>query len=175
MLCQYERIRESETAANTSVCGADTLRVVAPESTITDRIREVMGLRGWSAAELNRRAGLSSPTHVSMILARGAGSRTSGEVLSKIAAAAGVRAHWLLTGEGPRDIEAPEASDDPKMQGRPGFRGALAGAKVLRPQYGEYVWNAVAHVDPLMIVPMTPALLADLADVIVKYLPPPTE
>lgn len=174
MLSQYDRIRDEENPAHTSVCGAGTLRVVAPGNTVADRIREVMTLHGWSAAELNRRSGLTSATHVSMILARG-GSRTSGEVIAKIAAGAGVRAHWLLTGEGPRDLEAPETSDDPKMQGRPGFRGALAGAKVLRPQYGDYVWNAVAHVDPLMIVPMTPALLADLADVIVKYLPPPTE
>ena len=160
--------------ANTSVSGADTLRWVTTGATIADRIREVLSARGWKAAELNRLAGLSSPTHVSVILARG-GSRTSGDVLAKIAAAAGVREKWLLTGEGPRDLDAPEVSDDPKMEGRPGFRGALAGARVLRPQYGDYVWNAVAHVDPLMIVPMTPALLADLADVIVKYLPPPTE
>lgn len=53
---------------------------------IAERIALVMELRGWTAAELARRAGLQTPTHISTILKRG-GERTSGTVLSKIAAA----------------------------------------------------------------------------------------
>ena len=63
---------------------------------IAERIAQVMELRGWTAAELARRAGLQTPTHVSTILKRG-GERTSGTVLAKIAAAAGVRDRWLIT------------------------------------------------------------------------------
>lgn len=138
---------------------------------IAERIAQVMELRGWTAAELARRAGLQTPTHVSTILKRG-GERTSGTVLSKIAAAAGVRDRWLITGEGRMDFDATDTLADPKMRNRDGFAGALAGARTLRPQYGDYVWEAVAQSDPMVIVPLTPALLADLADVLVKYLAP---
>lgn len=138
---------------------------------VAERIAQVMELRGWTAAELARRAGLQTPTHISTILKRG-GERTSGTVLAKIAAAAGVRDRWLITGEGRRDFDATDTLADPRMRNRDGFAGALAGARTLRPQYGDYVWEAVAQSDPMVIVPLTPALLADLADVLVKYLAP---
>ena len=95
---------------------------------IAERIALVMELRGWTAAELARRAGLQTPTHISTILKRG-GERTSGTVLLKIAAAAGVRDRWLITGEGRRDFDATDTLADPKMRNRDGFNGALAAAR----------------------------------------------
>lgn len=73
---------------------------------IAARIRQVLDARGWSAAELNRRAGLASPTHVATILRRG-GARAGGDTLGKIAQGAGVSERWLLTGEG-----SPDHDDD---------------------------------------------------------------
>ena len=158
--------------SDTGVLAGGSLPLMADHpDPIAERIAQVMELRGWSAAELARRAGLQTPTHVNTILRRG-GERTSAVVLAKIAAAAGVRDRWLVTGEGRRDFDATDTVADPKMRNREGFTGALAAARTLRPQYADYVWEAVASSDPMVIVPLTPALLADLADVLVKYLAP---
>ena len=78
---------------------------------IAARIREVLDARRWSERELSARAGLA-PVHVGKILDRG-GSRAGGETLAKIAKAAGVSLEWLVTGEGPRDLETRvEYTDD---------------------------------------------------------------
>lgn len=97
---------------HTTVFSAGSLREM---DGIAARIRQVLDERGWSAAELNRRAGLASPTHVATILRRG-GARAGGDTLGKIAQGAGVSERWLLTGEGSPDHDddsrGPSYSDD---------------------------------------------------------------
>lgn len=46
-------------------------------------------------------------------------------------------------------------------------------ARALRPHHPEYVWRAVRTSDPLMVIPLTPGALADIADVLVKHVSPP--
>lgn len=96
---------------------------------IAARIRQVLDERGWSAAELNRRARLASPTHIATILRRG-GARAGGDTLRKIAQGAGVSERWLLTGEGSPDHDddtrGPSTTDDvePIMVNVPGWADA---------------------------------------------------
>lgn len=168
----------------------DRVRAMPHTPTIADRIREILDARGWSAAELGRRAGLTSPTHVSVILARG-GSRTSGDTLAKIAAAAGVRTQWLLTGEGARDesddvsqAPAPDEIDvagrrpvaqDAARTSRPTFENLpdwpelIAGARAMQAERGreipEWAFAAVATSSALLTAPPSAATIYDLARV----------
>lgn len=143
------------------------------------RIRQVLAARGWSERDLALRAGLKSDSHVSLILRRGT-RRTSSETLRKIATGAGVRLEWLMNGDLPMDESAvaeelhgtAPTDDDPHMANRTGFSGALAGARMLRPSYPDYVWDAVATSDPMVVLPLSPAMLADLADLLAKYVTP---
>ena len=115
------------TAQDTTVFPPDTL---AAMDDIAARIRKVLDLRGWSAAELNRRAGLASPTHITTILRRG-GARAGGDTLRKVAHGAGISERWLLTGEGSPDHDddarAPSTTDDatPIMANVPGWEDAV--------------------------------------------------
>jgi transcriptional regulator with XRE-family HTH domain len=141
---------------------------------LVDRIREVMELRGWTAYEFAHRAQLSDSI-LSNWLRRGV-KRPDIEALNKLAAAAGVRVEWLRDGTGARDIPTfSEAVQAATMQARENFDGSLVVARVKRPQYGDYLWDAIAHGDPLMVAPMTPGLLVDLADALVNHIsaPPP--
>lgn len=165
--------------ADTCVIGGDILRAVSDSDPTAARIRQVLAARGWSERDLALRAGLKSESHVSLILRRGT-RRTSSETLRKIAAGAGVRLEWLLSGDLPMDESAvaeelhgsAPSDDDPHMANRTGFDGALAGAKMLRPNYPGYVWDAVAQSDPMAVLPLSPAMLADLADLLAKYVTP---
>ena len=76
------------------------------------------------------------------------------------------------SGDLPRRIDPPQTSA-PLLKNRPEFPQSLRLARELRPQHGGYVWNALGESAPLVTVPITPALLADLADVLAKYLVPP--
>lgn len=89
--------------------------VVAPSSVrwvdpIAERVQWLVEHRAeGNARALARKAGLSSETHVGLILERGA-ARTAGTVLAKIAEAGGVRLDWLIKGEGPRDLHPKTAA-----------------------------------------------------------------
>jgi transcriptional regulator with XRE-family HTH domain len=91
-------------SGHTVVFGADILRSM---DGIAARITEILRRNGWSAAELNRRSGLASPTHVATIIRRG-GAGAATDTLRKIAEGAGVSVSWLTTGEG-----SPELREDP--------------------------------------------------------------
>lgn len=141
------------------------------------RIQSLLDEHGWTPYELSKRSGLSD-SHVQLILKRGT-KRLGRVTLEKIAAGAGVSARWLVEGEGPREPTAsselrvvPDESD-PRMRNREGFDRHLAGARRLRPGMPSYVWDALGDGDPLVVAPLTPAMLADIADVLVKYIPPP--
>lgn len=163
--------------SDTAVNQGGILRPVADSDPIKSRIEQVLALRGWSARELSQRSNLSE-NHVAQILSRGA-RRVGHETLSKIAAGGGVRVTWLTSGEEPMEAAgvspnaAPAEESDPCMGNRPGFEAALVGARALRPHHPEYVWREVRVSDPLMVIPLTPAALADIADVLVKYVAPP--
>lgn len=137
------------------------------------RLQSQLDAQGLSARALSVKAGLSG-RHVSKILERGGGG-ASGETLVKIAAALGVSISWLLTGAGTPGESAP-ANDRPPvtMGGRDGFSAALASAKLLRPTYPDELWRRVAAGEPLQVVPMSPQLVAEIADVLLRLGPPPT-
>jgi len=163
--------------ADTVVNRGGILGSVTDSDPIKTRIKQALALREWSARELSTRAHLSE-NHVTQILSRGA-KRLGQETLVKIAAGAGVRVAWLTSGEEPMEVAgaspdaAPVGEDDPCMGNRPGFEAALVGARALRPHHPEYVWRAVRTSDPLMVIPLTPGALADIADVLVKHVSPP--
>jgi transcriptional regulator with XRE-family HTH domain len=141
------------------------------------RIQSLLDEHGWTPYELSKRAGLSD-SHVQLILKRGT-KRLGRVTLEKIAAGAGVSARWLVDGEGSREPSAPTEvrmvpeDSDPRMRNREGYDRHLSGARALRPGMPGYVWDAIGDGDPLVIAPLTPAMLADIADVLVKYIPPP--
>lgn len=141
------------------------------------RIQSLLDEHGWTPYELSKRAGLSD-SHITLILRRGT-KRVGRATLSKIAAGAGVSLRWLEDGEGPRVETAPvevrvvPEESDPRMRNRDGFDRHLSAAKSLRPGMPGYVWDALGDGDPLVIAPLTPAMLADIADVLVKYIPAP--
>lgn len=166
---------------------SDTLVLMVPPDAdtpdpVVKRIEEVLELRGWTPYELSKRSGLASDSHVGAILKRGT-SRTARATLRKIAAGAGVHERWLLDGEGPRDLQdeaglaasAPVGVSTGKMRDRANFYGCLAAAQAQRPQYRDYLWQAIEDGDPILTVPLTPALIVDLADMLVKYLPAPAQ
>lgn len=163
-----------------TACTVVTMADHPPTDPVAQRIVEMLRVREITPYELGKRAGLSSSSHVSMILQRGA-RRTASDTLRRIAAGLGVRELWLLTGNGPRDVQADDgtASDatpgvsSGKMKDRPNFYGCLSVARTQRPQYRAYLWRAIEEGDPIVTVPLTPAMLVDLADLLVKYIPDP--
>lgn len=149
----------------------------SPRDAVAARIQQLLDENDWTPYELSKRAGLSD-SHIGLVLKRGT-SRTGAETLRRIAQGAGVSERWLMTGEGPKtpsapsDVEVVPEESDPRMRNRAGYDGHLSAAMALRPQHPRYVWDALGNADPLLTVPLTPSLLADLADVLVKYIPAP--
>ena len=154
--------------ADTFVVSAGRFPVVDP---IATRIRELLDDTGWGPAELSRRAGLSE-AHISVLLNRGA-AQASGAVLAKIAATCSVELEWLVSGTGPKELGRYSGEDDPRIKNLEGYLGALAVARTLRPNFQEYVWQAVGEAHPLIAGQLSPGMLVKMAEIIVEYLPPP--
>lgn len=154
---------------------------------IKTRIEEILRVRGWTAGRLTKEAGLSSPAHVRNLLDRGA-KRPAAKTLAQIARAAGVREEWLSSGLGPMEepppvlapavesVEeyAPEETD-PRMRNRENFDASLRGAKQLRPGHPDYIWPVLANADPLLSAPLSPLMLAELADFLLRHVAPPPD
>lgn len=160
---------------NTAVSPADSVGFVTAETTFAQRLERVLKDRGWKPYEWSKRAGLSN-SHVQNMIDRNAAGATT-KTVHKLAVAAGVSEVWLARGEGAIEPSASTGAvsvdvDDPKMKHRDGFDGNLRAAKKLR-HHDDYVWEALAESDPLVVAPLTPSLLADLADVLAKYIPAP--
>jgi len=162
---------------NTEDHGTASVDEMGPSSTFVERLQRVLRDRGWTPYEWSTRAGLTN-SHVQNLIARGA-KRPAGATTHKLAVAAGVGEAWLARGEGAMIAPAPSTGpvvdldvDDPKMKHRENFDANLEAAKDLV-SLKPYVWEALAESDPLLVVPLTPALLADLASVLAKYLPAP--
>ena len=144
---------------------------MAASDSIKERLELVLKARGWSPAELNRRAGFSTPTHVNTLLNRGA-EKISAAALARIAAAASVQLQWLATGEGSMEYPPPDSAA-PRLRNCNGYPEAVAGARVLRPQYGEHIWRAVGDAHPIATAPLVPGTLARIADIVAEFTPPP--
>lgn len=71
------------------------------EENLADRVQSILDELKVSARELARKAGLSSESHVGLILA-GRVKRPSGDVLAAIAKAGNVELQWLTSGTSPR-------------------------------------------------------------------------
>lgn len=156
-------------SGGTPVATAVRLRVV---DDIAQRIRDQIERQGLSARALSLRAGLSE-RHVGKLLERGAGNAEV-ETLMKIAQALGVNITWLLLGAGAPDAAEPanEEREGPTMGRRPGFEESLDGARLMRPHYPESLWQRVAAGEPLAVVPMSPQLVVEMADILLKLAPP---
>ncbi len=82
-------------------------------SAFFERLRQVLDDRGMSQADLARELGVGVAT-VSEWFTRG--RVPNGDVMLRLPLALAVNGHWLLTGEGPRDLdEGPDG--DPYQRG----------------------------------------------------------
>ncbi|MEZ5189413.1 MAG: helix-turn-helix transcriptional regulator [Schumannella sp.] len=154
----------SEVMLRLDLNGHDTMGVGAVRS----RLIEVMDRRSWTPEALAKAAVVSLQRVESFL--GGSNSETK-SFLALLAKTMGVPEEWLINGD-PRDEDDVPA---PLLKYRPDFAASLAIAQELRPQHGAYVWSALADSAPLVTVPITPALLVDLADVLVKYIVPPAK
>lgn len=82
-------------------------------SAFFERLRQALGDRGMSQADLARELGVGVAT-VSEWFTRG--RVPSGDVMLRLPHALAVNGHWLLTGAGPRDLD-PAAEADPYQWG----------------------------------------------------------
>lgn len=82
-------------------------------SAFFERLRQVLGDRAMSQAELARELGVGVAT-VSEWFTRG--RVPSGDVMLRLPHVLLVNGHWLLTGEGPREPE-PSGGGDPYQRG----------------------------------------------------------
>jgi transcriptional regulator with XRE-family HTH domain len=88
-------------------------RKAAELSEFFERVRQVMDARAMSQADLARDLGVGVAT-VSEWFTRG--RVPNGDVMLRLPGVLGVNGHWLLTGDGPRELE-PEADRHPYQRG----------------------------------------------------------
>lgn len=82
-------------------------------SAFFERLRRLLDDRAMSQADLARELGVGVAT-VSEWFTRG--RVPNGDVMLRLPHALGVSGHWLLTGEGPRELE-PDFRGDPYLRG----------------------------------------------------------
>ena len=155
--------------------------------TIADRLRWILETRDLSARALSKKAGLAEG-HVGLIIRGTVGKGVAADTLNKIAAAGGVNAHWLSTGEGPIEMDSPvqtpaavpgatQVPDEiPETLGqRKEFdKQARAARKRLAAQgknVDEWVWPHVAGISNFTLSnsPPSVAMLCELALVIADH------
>ncbi|HEX7243399.1 MAG TPA: helix-turn-helix domain-containing protein [Longimicrobiaceae bacterium] len=85
-----------------------TRRKAVELSAFFERLRQVLDDRGMSQADLARELGVGVAT-VSEWFTRG--RVPNGDVMLRLPLAVRVNGHWLLTGEGPRDLERRRGTD----------------------------------------------------------------
>lgn len=156
----------------------DTLHLV---STLDERIQWILdnctredGQR-WNQKSLSQAAGLGD-NHVGM-MRRGTVKKPTADSLASIARAAKVSYRWLASGEGDPfgDASAPDAteSSSPRFKNILNWRALLEMARAIAPDVPEWVWPIVAESHPLSTVPLTPALVVELARTVMRHMPPP--
>jgi transcriptional regulator with XRE-family HTH domain len=80
-------------------------RNVLAVTTIADRLREALRARGMTVYWLAERSGVSE-SYLSRLLSGQRGDRVSGDKIAAIGRALGVRAEWLLDGDGAMETAA---------------------------------------------------------------------
>lgn len=108
-------------------------RKAAELSAFFERVRQCLDDRSMSQADLARELGVGVAT-VSEWFTRG--RVPNGDVMLRLPHALGVNGHWLLTGEGPRDVER-RAGGDPYLKGAQDALALMAGSiDELRRRFG---------------------------------------
>lgn len=148
-------------------------------STLLERIEWLVAEKAsGNKRKLARMAELSE-SHVTTILSRlrkNPEKDVERQTLIALANATNVNLLWLSTGEGEVSQEA-EASpvtpdiylSDPKLGNLPDWPRLLKDAKILAPELPSDIWDTVRDSRPLATVPVTAAMLADLARLVFKY------
>ena len=133
-------------------------------NTIEERLNWLLSKTDMTQRELARRSGLAE-TQISIILKRLKERPHSIEVetVYKIAAGAGVRAEWLLTGHGTPTAE--QGTDRTRLCEMPVWATLLRFAKQLPPQYPPWVWDWVGdvHLPASTAANLSPGALHHLA------------
>jgi hypothetical protein len=144
---------------------------------ILDNCRDPSG-EPWTAKSLSQAADLAD-THVGM-MKRGTVKKVTHETLAKLARAAGVSHHWLVTGEGePHGRGDAPGADAHHHNGQSRFHARadwvvlLETARAIAPEIPEWVWPIVADSHPLSTVPITPAIVVELGKLVLRHVPPP--
>lgn len=155
--------------------------------TISDRIKHILATTGLSERALAKKAGLTSSSHINVLIRRG-GEGASVATLRKIAEAASVRLEWLMAGEGdaqalpdthtpaPDSIHHPsEIIDVPCFGALPPWPMLLRGAKAARPQMPSWVWLHIEGQRPQLVADPTVGTIVKLADLVAENETPPPD
>lgn len=138
-------------------------------------MRAVVAHAGGSARALSVKAGLSD-THVGQLARGRIGKRPADQTLRAIARAAGISAHWLATGEGAMlDADGTySAPDEPPMFFQlPGWPELAAAARDLDPAIPAWALDTLARSRPILSLPVTPSVVAELARIVMRHVAPP--
>jgi len=135
-------------------------------------LRDARRRAGLTQEELAERAGLAQ----SVVSRAEKGASVAEDSLAKIAAVLGCAPDDVR----PTGTPAPNASGPhdaaviPVLRNRPGAEEAFARAKADDPTIDDETWSTLEHAPGLLAfdVPLTPALLIDLARVVRRHRPP---
>lgn len=135
-------------------------------------LRDVRKRAGLTQEDLAERAGLAQ----SVVSRAEKGSTIAEESLIKLASVLGVSADELRPegGDVPPSTATHDAAVIPSMSQRPGWTDVLARAKSDAEGIDPEDWETLEHSPGLFAfdVPLTPALLIDLARVVRRHRPP---
>lgn len=133
------------------------------------RLKEIRTRAGMTQTELAERAGVTQSTVSKIEVGRGDGDA---DTLARIAEALGVRPADLVSEDGPPEDETHHAA--PSMAARAGWAEVLARAKSLAPEVDADSWLRLERAPGMFSsdLPLTPAVVADLARVVMRHAPP---
>lgn len=133
-------------------------------------LREARKRLGLTQEELAERAGLAQ----SVVSRAEKGASIADDSLAKIAAVLRVDPAELRTGTAPPSSGPHDAAVIPMLRNRPGADEAFARARADDPTIDDETWSTLEHAPGLLAfdVPLTPALLIDLAKVVRRHRPP---
>lgn len=145
-------------------------------ATVGDRVRQILELRNVSARELSRRAGLGE-TQVALLVKRyerNPDVTTSLATLTAIASGGGVSLKWLATGQGDPTDEDPKPLggspvDLPRFGSLDNWPTLRATAKAVDDRLEDWALDELESARPILRGPITPAVVADLARVIMRH------
>lgn len=84
---------------------------------------------------------------------------------------------WLLLGQGPMTMDDPHVlarfEEARHLEDEPGYDRCLASAKLLKPDYPAWVWKKTGRANVILDAALTPVLVAEVAELVVKHVPAP--